>query len=123
MIVIFAYNIQRAIRIMPTNTTVNSASYYKNFLQENLCLALKKKRQSLLHDDFLILHNNATHHKARTVETLLEEYQWETFILSIRPNSALVTPICSKVLNADACNTFSIFLTTSSLLTTAIRAY
>ena len=79
VMLIVAYDMQGIILVhhVPPKTTVNSA-YYRHFLQQNLRPALRKKRQNLLQDGVLILHDNATPHKAHTVQALLEEYQWET---------------------------------------------
>ena len=54
--------------------TVN-AQYYAAYLQNHLCRAVRHIRPQLL--NVIILHDNATPHKAIYVRDLLRSWRWE----------------------------------------------
>ena len=66
---IFAYD-------APDGTTVNK-EYYESYLWKILCPAISRKRPELLRVTPLILHDNATPHKAALVKAVFEEYHCE----------------------------------------------
>ena len=67
-----------------------NGSYYKNFLQQHLRHAIRKKRPDLLVRGPIILHDNAAAHKCKQVAELLTSYQWE--VLEHPPYSPDMSP-------------------------------
>ena len=61
---------------VPTGQTVNK-EYYKMYIRTILRPAIRRKRQEMTDRTPLILHDNASPHKANVVKELLESYQWE----------------------------------------------
>lgn len=60
---------------VPQGQTVNAA-YYSNYLRVHLRAALRRKRPNLMNP--LILHDNASPHRARETLHTLEQLKWET---------------------------------------------
>lgn len=91
MLMIFAYDIHGVLTShrVPTGRTINK-EYYKTYLRTVLRPAIRKKRPDLLAAGPLILHDNASCHKADVVNTLLEEYKWE--VLKHPPYSPDLSP-------------------------------
>lgn len=91
MLMIFAYDIHGILTShrVPTGQTVNK-EYYKTYLRTVLRPAIRKKRPELLAVGPLILHDNASCHKADVVNSLLEEYNWE--VLEHPPYSPDLSP-------------------------------
>ena len=73
---ILAYDVQGMIfcHFVPHGETVN-AQYYAEYLQSLLCRAVRRKRPQLR--NVIILHDNATPHKAICVRDLLRCWRWE----------------------------------------------
>ena len=61
---------------VPTGETVNK-EYYKMYIRTILRPAIRRKRQEMIYRTSLILHDNASPHKANVINELLESYQWE----------------------------------------------
>ena len=74
---IFAYSNKRILLAhpVPPNTTVNK-EYYREFLVK-LHRAISDKQPDLLAAGVVLLHDNATCHKAQLVQSQLEAFQWE----------------------------------------------
>ena len=72
---ILAYDVQGVIscHFVPHGETVN-AQYYAAYLQNHLLCAVKRKRPQLQN---VMLHDNATPHKAICVRDLLRRWRWE----------------------------------------------
>ena len=79
MLAIFAYDKCGVLstHFVPTGQTVNGL-YYKQFLQDILRPAIRKKRKHLLEAGPVLLHDNATSHKFTQVTSLIDLYGWET---------------------------------------------
>ena len=78
MLMIFAYDFPRVLMAhrVPIGQTVNK-EYYKMYIRTILRPAIRRKRQEMIDHTPLILHDNASTHKAIIVKELLESYQWE----------------------------------------------
>ena len=78
MLMIFAYYFQGVLTAhrVPTGEIVNK-EYYKMYIRKILCPAMRRKHQEMNDRMLLILHVNASPHKANVVKELLESYQWE----------------------------------------------
>ena len=76
LMVILAYDIQGVILcyFAPHGETVN-AQYYAAYLQNHLRGAVRRKRPQL--QNVIILHDNASPHKAICVRDLLRRWRWE----------------------------------------------
>ena len=74
--VILANDVQGVIlcNLVPHGETVN-AQYYAAYLQNHLRLAVRRKRPQL--QNVIILHDNATPHKAIFVRDLLRRWMCE----------------------------------------------
>lgn len=90
LMIIVAYDSAGVVLVhaVPRERTVN-ADYYRNFLQNNLRAAIRKKRPHLL-ESAILLHDNARPHTARVVQDLIDSYGWET--LSHPPYSPDLSP-------------------------------
>ena len=75
---IFAYDFRGVLTAhrVPTGHTVNK-EYYKMYVRTILCPPIRRKHQEMIDCMPLILHDNASPHKANIVKELLESYQWE----------------------------------------------
>jgi histone-lysine N-methyltransferase SETMAR len=75
---IFAYDAEGILVSdhVPVGQRINK-NYYQHFLRDKLRPAIRKNRPSLLDQGVIILHDNASVHKAGDVIDLLEEYGWE----------------------------------------------
>ena len=84
MLKIFAYDFRGVLTAhrVPTGDTENK-EYYKMYIRTILRPAIRRKRQEMTDRTPLILHNNASPHKANVVKELLESYQRE--VLDRRP--------------------------------------
>lgn len=78
MMMIFAYDTRGILTShrVPVGQTVNQ-EYYRTFLMKYLRPAIRKKRPELLRASPLILHDNASCHKAARVTSLLTSYGWD----------------------------------------------
>ena len=78
MLMIFAYGFHVVLSAhrVPTGETVNK-EYYKMYIRTILSPAIYRKCQEMIDHTPLILHDNASPHKANVVKELLESYQWE----------------------------------------------
>ena len=78
MLMIFAYDFRGVLTAhrVPTGQTVNK-EYYKMYIRTILRPAICRKCQEMIDRTLLILHDNASPHKANVVKELLESYQWE----------------------------------------------
>ena len=78
MLTIFAYDAEGVLTThqVPDGTTVNK-EYYKSYLRKIMHPAICLKHLELLKVTLLILHDNATPHKAAIVKAVFEEYHWE----------------------------------------------
>ena len=76
LMVILAYGVQGVIlsHSVPHCETVN-AQYYAVYLQNHLRLEVRGKRPQL--QNVIILHDNATPHKAISVWVLLRRWRWD----------------------------------------------
>ena len=76
LMVILAYDVQGVIlcHFVPHGETVN-AQYYAAYQQNHLRRAVRRKRPLL--QNVIILHDNATPHKAISVRDLLRRWRWE----------------------------------------------
>ena len=76
LMVILAYDVQGVIlcHFVTRGETVN-AQYYTAYLQNHLHRAVTRKRLQL--QNVIILHDNATPHKAICVRDLLRHWRWE----------------------------------------------
>ena len=76
LMVILACDVQGVIscHFVPYGETVN-AQYYAAYLQNHLRRAVRRKRPQL--QNVIILHDNATPHKAICVRYLLRRWRWE----------------------------------------------
>ena len=74
--VILAYDVQGVMlcHFVPHGETVN-AQYYAAYLQNHLRRAVRRKRPQL--QNVIILHDNATPHKAIYVRDLLRRWRWQ----------------------------------------------
>ena len=74
--VILAYDVQGVIlcHFVPHGETV-TAQYYAAYLQNHLHRAVRRKWLQL--QNVIILHDNATPHKAICVRDLLQRWRWE----------------------------------------------
>ena len=105
MLMIFAYDFRRVLTAhrVPTGESVNK-EYYKMYIRTILRPAIRRKRQEMIDHTPLILHDNASPHKANMVKELLESYQWE--VLDHPPYSPNLSPpppptlICSQNLRS-----------------------
>ena len=79
MLMIFAYDAEGVLTThrVPDGTTVNK-EYYESYLRKILRPAICRKHPELLRVTPLILHDNATPHKAAIVKAVFEEYHWES---------------------------------------------
>ena len=75
---IFAYDFRGVLTAhrVPPGETVNK-EYYKMYIRTILRPAIRRKRQEMIDRTPLILHDNASAHKANVVKEMLESYQWE----------------------------------------------
>jgi histone-lysine N-methyltransferase SETMAR len=75
---IFAYDAEGILIAdrVPVGERVNK-HYYEQFLRDKLRPAIRKKRPNLLQQGVIILHDNASVHKASDVADVLEQYGWE----------------------------------------------
>ena len=75
---IFAYDCRGVLTAhrVSTGETVNK-EYYEMYIRTILSPAIRRKRQEMIDRTPLILHDNASRHKANVVKELLESYQWE----------------------------------------------
>ena len=91
MLMIFAYDFSGVLTVhrVPTGQTVNK-EYYKICIRTILRPARRRKRQEIIDRTPLILHDNASPHKANVVKELLESYQWE--VLDHPPYSPDLSP-------------------------------
>ena len=78
MLMIFAYDFRGVLTAhrVPIGETVNK-EYYKMYIRTMLRPAIRRKRQEMIDLTLLILHDNASPHKANFVKELMESYQWE----------------------------------------------
>ena len=78
MLMIFAYDAEGVLPThrVPDVTTVNK-EYYKSYLRKILRPAICSKCPELLRMTPLILHDNATPHKAAIVKAVFQEYHWK----------------------------------------------
>ena len=82
--VILAYDVQGVIlfHFVPDGETVNAQyAYYAAYLQKHLCHAVRHKRPQL--QNVIILHDNATPHKARGGKYWSIHHTHQTFRLVI----------------------------------------
>lgn len=81
MLMIFAYDVSGVLTShkVPQGQTVNK-EYYEYFLRHILRPAIRRKRPELLEAKPLILHDNATCHKAGNVQAVFTEYNWEVLL-------------------------------------------
>ena len=81
MFVIFAYDIRGVLTThkVPSGKTVNG-EYYKEYIQKCLRPAIRKKPPELLAEGLILLHDNATPHKAGEVTSLIDSYNWEILV-------------------------------------------
>ena len=56
--------------------TING-KYYEEYIKKTLRQAIRRKRPELLAASQIILHDNATPHRANGVTSLLGQYEWE----------------------------------------------
>ena len=91
MLMIFAYDINGVLTThrVQHGCTVNK-EYYEWYLTKILRPAIRRKRPELLQVTPLILHDNATPHKAGVVRDVFERYQWE--VLKHPPYSPDLSP-------------------------------
>lgn len=91
MLIIMAYDCEGilATHRIPEGSTINKECY-KDFLQNHLRVSIRKKRPKLLESGPLVLHDNASCHKAGVVTSLLHEYKWE--VLPHPPYSPDMSP-------------------------------
>ena len=61
---------------VPLNTRVNG-SYYQWVIREKLRPAIRKKRQHLLENGVILLHDNAPAHGTRSLHDMLDTWNWE----------------------------------------------
>jgi hypothetical protein len=61
---------------VPVGTTVNS-QYYCSLLQDKVRLALRHKQPELLERGAILLQDNATPHRHRDVQNLVQLWGWE----------------------------------------------
>ena len=87
--VILAYDVQGVIlcHFVPHDETVN-AQYYAAYLQNHLRRAVRRKRAQL--QNAIILHDNATPHKAICSRNLLRRWRWE--VLEHPPHTPNLSP-------------------------------
>ena len=87
--VILAYDVLGVIlcHFAPHGETVN-AQYYAAYLQNHLRRAVKRQRPKL--QNVIILHDNATPHKAICIKDLLRRWRWE--VLEHPPYSPDLSP-------------------------------
>ena len=80
LMVILAYDVQGVVlyHFVPHGETVN-AQYHAAYMQNQLCPAVRRKRPQL--QNVIILHDNATPHKAIYVRDLLRCWRWEVLEL------------------------------------------
>ena len=78
ILMIFAYDFRGVLTAhrLPTGETVNK-EYYKMYIRTILRPAIPRVRQEMIDRMPLILHDNASLHRANVVKQLLESYQWE----------------------------------------------
>ena len=91
MLMIFAYDFRGVLRAhrVSTGETVNKG-YYKIYIRTILRPKVCRKRQEMTDRTLLILHDNASPHKANVIKELLESYQWE--VLDHPPYSPNLSP-------------------------------
>ena len=91
MLMIFAYDFRGVLMAhrVPTGQTMNK-EYYKMYIRIILCPGIRRKRQEMTDRTPLLLHDNASPHKANIVKELLELYQWE--VLDHPPYSPDLSP-------------------------------
>ena len=91
MLMIFACDFRGVLMAhrVPTGETVNK-EYYKMYIRTILCPAIRRKRLEMIDRTPIILHDNASLHKANVVKELLESYQWE--VLDHPPYSPDLNP-------------------------------
>ena len=86
LMVILAYDVQEVIlcNFVPHDESVN-AQYYAAYLQNHLCRAVKRKWPQL--QNMIILHDNATPHKAICVRDLLilQPFRHITYVTTHSP--------------------------------------
>ena len=89
--VILAYDVQGVIlcHFVPHGETVK-AQYYAAYLQNHIRRAVRRKRPQL--QNVIILHDNATPHKAICVRDLLRRWSWEEGLLEHPPYSPDLSP-------------------------------
>ena len=99
---IFVYNFRGVLtgHRVPTGETVNK-EYYKMYIRTIFCPAIRRKCQEMIDRTLLILHDNASPHKANVVKELQESYQREVLDhLPYSPDLSPLTLICSQNLRS-----------------------